>query len=111
MDDTPTEILIESAARFAALGHPARLGILRFIVQGEMAGTPVGEIQAALGIPPSTLSHHLSTLAKAQLVRIERRGTTLLYRADFEILQGLSAHLWENCCVRDPVRPSTKCCP
>lgn len=93
--------LEQQAERLAALGHPIRLSILRQIVQGELAGTPAGEIQQALGIPASTLSHHLGTLSAAQLVRVERQGTTLRYRADFDTLKGLTAYIWEDCCRRD----------
>jgi DNA-binding transcriptional ArsR family regulator len=94
------EPLEQQAERLAALGHPIRLAILRRIVQGEMAGTPAGEIQQALGIPASTLSHHLSTLSAAQLVQVERQGTTLRYRADFDTLRVLTAFIWEDCCGR-----------
>ena len=91
-------LLEGNAERFKALGHPVRLGILRRIVQGHQNGTPVGEIQAAIGIPASTLSHHLSCLAGANLVKVEREGTTLRYRADFASLQALVGYLWEDCC-------------
>jgi DNA-binding transcriptional ArsR family regulator len=94
--------LEQQAERLAALGHPIRLSILRQIVQGALAGTPAGEIQQALGIPASTLSHHLGTLSAARLVAVERQGTTLRYRADFDTLKGLTAYIWEDCCRRDP---------
>jgi len=102
--------------RFKALGHPVRLAILRLIVQGHQGGTPVGEIQGVIGIPASTLSHHLSCLAEANLVKVEREGTTLRYRADFASLQGLVDYLWEDCCKagRTEVNccdAATGCCP
>ena len=34
------------AEQLGALGHPARLSILRYVVQGDPEGTPAGEIQA-----------------------------------------------------------------
>lgn len=102
------DLLSQQSERLAALGHPIRLSILRHIVQGEQAGTPAGEIQQALGIPASTLSHHLSTLSAAQLVGVERQGTTLRYRADFDTLRALTAFIWEDCCRRDPEKES--CC-
>lgn len=95
------DTLSQQSERLAALGHPIRLAILRHIVQGAQAGTPAGEIQQALGIPASTLSHHLSTLSAAQLVGVARQGTTLRYRADFETLRALTAFIWEDCCRRD----------
>jgi DNA-binding transcriptional ArsR family regulator len=102
--------------QFKALGHPVRLAILRLIVQGHQNGTPVGEIQGAIGIPASTLSHHLSCLAEANLVKVEREGTTLRYRADFASLQALVDYLWEDCCKAGRNENSccdaeTGCCP
>jgi DNA-binding transcriptional ArsR family regulator len=88
----------QMAGRLAALGHPVRLAILRRVVQGPEEGTPAGEIQAHLGIPASTLSHHLATLSEAGLVTADRQGTFLRYRAAFEQLRALTAYLWEDCC-------------
>lgn len=90
--------LEDSAAKLAALGHPVRLGILRAVVKGPKDGTPAGDLQARLGIPASTLSHHLATLSGAGLVNAERQGTFLLYRADFKALQALTDFIWEDCC-------------
>lgn len=97
--------LSRHAARLAALGHPARLAILRHIVKAGDPGSPAGEIQRALGIPASTLSHHLSALAAADLVQVERQGTFLLYRADFATLLSLTEFIWEDCCGGDPRAP------
>lgn len=84
--------------RLKALGHIARLSIVRLVVQGPMEGTPAGEIQQRLGIPPSTLSHHLAELSHAGLIRATRQGTTLRYAAQFDHLRELTACLWEDCC-------------
>lgn len=91
-------LLEQNAERLKALGHPVRLAILRKLVQGPEAGTPAGEIQEHVGIPASTLSHHLACLAGTQLVLVEREGTTLRYRAHFGVLHRLTRYLWEDCC-------------
>lgn len=91
-------LLERNAECFKALGHPVRLAILRLIVQGYQEGTPAGAIQESIGIPASTLSHHLACLAETNLVLVEREGTTLRYRANFPTLHGLVAYLWEDCC-------------
>jgi len=91
-------LLEQQSECFKALGHPVRLAILRLIVQGYPEGTPAGEIQESIGIPASTLSHHLACLAETDLVLVEREGTTLRYRANFPALSGLVAFLWEDCC-------------
>ncbi len=93
-----SKLLERQADRLKALGHPARLGILRLVVQGDEGGTPAGEIQAALKVPASTLSHHLEALASTGLLRGERAGTFILYRADFQELRKLTDYLWEDCC-------------
>ena len=88
------------AEQFSALGHPARLSILRYVVQGDQEGTPAGDIQAKLDIPASTLSHHLDKLSSAGLLRSRREGTFIYYAAEFEALKALTAYLWEDCCKR-----------
>jgi DNA-binding transcriptional ArsR family regulator len=108
-------LLEQNAARMKALGHPVRLAIVRLIVQGHQEGTPAGEIQEHVGIPASTLSHHLACLAETDLVLVEREGTTLRYRAHFEVLHKLTQYLWEDCCkggraCEDPRIHGAKCC-
>lgn len=110
------DILESNSCQFKALGHPIRLRILRLIVQGPVNGTAVGEIQFAVGIPGSTLSHHLSCLADAKLVLVERIGTSLHYRADFPSLHALVDYLWEDCCKAGRCGPEGRasnpdCCP
>ena len=88
------------ADQFNALGHPARLAILRYVVQGYQEGTPAGEIQSKLDIPASTLSHHLEKLVSAGLLRSRREGTFIYYAAEFGALKALTGYLWEDCCKR-----------
>ena len=84
--------------RLKALGHASRLSIVRVVVQGPVEGTPVGEIQAGLDIPGSTLSHHISDLTQAGLLKPARQGTTIRYAACFDNLKALTEYVWENCC-------------
>lgn len=112
MPPLPGEDPLETmASRLKALGHPVRLSILRRVVQGPETGTAAGDIQDHVGIPASTLSHHLACLAEADLVRVEREGTFLRYRADFGILRGLTDYLWQDCCAggRREARPGSCC--
>jgi ArsR family transcriptional regulator len=96
------------AEQLSALGHPARLSILRYVVQGDPEGTPAGEIQSKLDIPASTLSHHLDRLASAGLLKSRREGTFIYYRAEYSELKVLTDYLWEDCCKRG--RPGSKAC-
>ena len=67
-----------------------------------------GDIGTELGIPASTLSHHLEKLKNEELVTVERRSTFLWYRANTETLQELLTFLYAECCTRNQaVRPET----
>lgn len=88
------------AEQLAALGHPARLAILRFVVQGDKAGTAAGEIQAHVDMPASTLSHHLKRLVDAGLLSTRSEGTYHYYAAVYDSLRVLTDYLWEDCCKR-----------
>lgn len=93
------------ATQLGALGHPARLAILRYVVQGDAKGTAVGDIQAKLDMPGSTLSHHLERLSASGLLKTRREGTFIYYRAEYDALKALTTYLWEDCCKR-----GTGCC-
>ncbi len=88
------------AEQLAALGHPVRLGILRFVVQGGDAGIAAGEIQAHVDLPASTLSHHLKRLVDAGLLSTRNEGTYHYYAALYANLRALTDYLWEDCCKR-----------
>jgi len=88
------------AEQLGALGHPVRLAIVRYVVQGATEGTPAGEIQAKLDIPASTLSHHLERLTSAGLLKSRRESTFIYYSADYDELKVLTNYLWEDCCKR-----------
>ena len=86
------------AEQLGALGHPARLAILRHVVQAGPEGAAAGEIQAKLDIPASTLSHHIDRLARTGLLEARRECTYIFYSAVFPALRALTDYLWEDCC-------------
>jgi len=88
------------ADQLAALGHPVRLAILRFVVQGGEQGTAAGEIQSHVDLPASTLSHHLKRLLEAELLISRHEGTFHYYAADHKALRTLTDYLWQDCCRR-----------
>jgi DNA-binding transcriptional ArsR family regulator len=94
------------AEQLSALGHPTRLAILRFVVQGGDQGVAAGEIQAHVDMPASTLSHHLKRLVDAELLKTRNEGTFHYYSAEYAALRALTDYLWEDCCKRG--KPS--CC-
>ena len=85
------------AEQFGALGHPARLAILRLIVQSG-SGVSTTELQTKLEIPWTTLNHHLARLVNSGLVNAERDGKFASNSANYPALRALTAFLWEDCC-------------
>lgn len=67
----------EAFAVFKALGHPARLTIVRELGCGERC---VCDLVAAVGLGWSTVSRHLSVLREAGVVEDEKRGQQVMYR-------------------------------
>ncbi|OEE66532.1 transcriptional regulator [Enterovibrio norvegicus FF-33] len=81
------------------LGHPTRLSIFKRLVRSGHNGISVGEVQEDLGIPGSTLSHHLSSLMSAGLITQRREGRVLYCVPQFEQLNGVLTFLQEECCA------------
>ncbi len=94
--------LCEAAAQLAELGHPTRLGIFRVLVRAGRQGAPVGDIQQALAIPNSTLSHHLSRMSKVGLMEQRREGRTLYCCLQFGTVEALLGFLYSECCLNAP---------
>lgn len=72
----------EAARCLAELGHPHRLQIFNLLVRAGEAGCKVGDVQVALAMPKSTLSHHLSELVAIGLITQTREGRVLRCRID-----------------------------
>jgi ArsR family transcriptional regulator, arsenate/arsenite/antimonite-responsive transcriptional repressor len=100
------------ADMLSAMGTEPRLRIMRLLLTAHPDGMVVGDIGQELGIPPSTLSHHLDKLKSETLVQVRREGTFLRYVANAEALRGLLSFLYAECCTRSgAVRPeSLTCC-
>jgi ArsR family transcriptional regulator len=81
------------------LGNPTRLRIVRLLVRAGDEGRTVGDMQREIGIPASTLSHHLSHLRGAGVVWQEREGTVLHCFVDFETISELVDFLTAECCA------------
>ncbi len=91
---------LETASRqLEALGNPARLRIYRVLVRAGRAGMAVGRLQQAIGMPGSTLSHHLKRLVATGLLRQERSGTSLICHAEFGAMNALVGYLADECCA------------
>ena len=93
------------ADMFAAMGTEARLRIMQLLLSAYPDGLVVGDIQAGLDIPNSTLSHHLDKLKNEELVKVRRDGTYLWYSAHTEALQELLGFLYAESCTRNKAIP------
>jgi ArsR family transcriptional regulator len=105
----------EETARYAdmlaALGAEPRLRIVRLLLAAHPEGLVVGEIGSELGIPSSTLSHHLDKLKNEGLVAVRRESTFLRYTADTTTLQEIVGFLFAECCTRNKaIRPEAITC-
>jgi len=69
---------------FEALSHPVRREILHLLKQGPMAA---GELAGHFTLSKPTLSVHFAKLREADLVTVERRGTSLIYHLNLSILE------------------------
>lgn len=92
---------MESLAAIAALdalAQETRLRVFRLLVQVGTEGLPAGRIAKDLELPLATLSFHLNTLRQAGLIEFRRESRSLIYHANFEVMNRLLAYLTENCC-------------
>jgi ArsR family transcriptional regulator, arsenate/arsenite/antimonite-responsive transcriptional repressor len=88
----------EAVRALAALAQVQRLRAFRALIAAGPDGTTPGVLSEQLGIGASGLSFHLKELAHAGLVSSQPRGRNLIYRANFERMNGLLAYLTEHCC-------------
>src|SRR6516164_515082 len=102
----PTDEIARYADMLSALGAEPRLRIVRLLLAAHPEGLVVGEIGSELGIPPSTLSHHLDKLKNEGLVSVRRESTFLRYTASTKTLQDIVGFLFAECCTRNKaIRP------
>ena len=98
---TTAEQIAKYADMFTAMGTEPRLRIMQLLLSAHPDGLVVGEIQSELGIPNSTLSHHLEKLKNEELVQVRRESTFLWYTANTATLQELLGFLYAECCTRN----------
>jgi ArsR family transcriptional regulator, arsenate/arsenite/antimonite-responsive transcriptional repressor len=89
----------DAAARLEALGNPTRLRIYRALVRAGETGMSVGKLQTKLELAGSTLSHHIKGLVIVGLVSQERQATTLICRANYDVMRGIVDFLVAECCA------------
>ena len=86
----------------AALAQAHRMKVFRLLVRAGPNGVTAGDIATALGVPPSSLSFHLSQLEHAELVRSWRVQRHIFYAVEFTAMRGLLSFLLADCCQGAP---------
>lgn len=81
------------------LGHPTRLAVFKRLVKAGEQGVAVGVVQEELRVPGSTLSHHISSLASAGLIKQRREGRVLYCVVEYEKLLAVISFLQDECCI------------
>ena len=76
------------------------------LVRAGYGGLSVGQVQAKVDLPASTLSHHLKRLIDQGLVRQERAGTSLICHAEYDAMNTLLGFLSHECCMGDVCPPA-----
>jgi ArsR family transcriptional regulator, arsenate/arsenite/antimonite-responsive transcriptional repressor len=100
----------------AALAQPTRLEVFRMLVKHEPEGLAAGDIAKALVVPQNTMSSHLSILSRAGLVRAQRFGRSIVYRADLGHFRAVMLFMLRDCCDGRPeicaplIEDLTPCC-
>ena len=106
MIESSQEEITRFADMLAAIGAEPRLRITQLLLTAHPEGMVAGEIQQALGISASNLSHHLDKLKNEGVINMKREGSFLRYTANTEGLQDLLTFLFSECCARTrAVRP------
>ncbi len=102
--DTVVNAMDEDLAikALAALAQTSRLRVFRAIVGAGPEGMQPGQLSQALELPGNTLSFHLKELQQSGLVRVQREGRFLRYRAHMAAMQSLVGFLTDHCCQGVP---------
>jgi len=95
----------EMAEILKALGHPARLEIVKFLMASSSC--ICGDIVEVLPLAQSTVSKHLSELKKVGIIKGTVTGNNICYCLDEKIIQKIQkfVNLVQNSCCK----PS-ECC-
>jgi DNA-binding transcriptional ArsR family regulator len=90
---------LKAVTALSALAQETRLAVFRLLVRAGSDGLPAGRIVAEFGLPAATISFHLNQLRHAGLIRYRRQGRSLIYAAEYAVMNDLLAYLTENCCA------------
>src|SRR4051795_10271894 len=98
----------DALAALAALAQENRLDVFRLLVRAGPNGLPAGEVATALRLPPNRLTFHFDRLRMAGLVTVRRDGRSMIYTAEYEVMNALIGYLTENCCQGRSCAPAPR---
>jgi ArsR family transcriptional regulator, arsenate/arsenite/antimonite-responsive transcriptional repressor len=75
---------------YKAIADPTRRRILKYLRSGERTA---GDLAEYAGVGRTALSHHLTVLKLADLVRVERRGQFQVYSLNTTVFQDLMTEI------------------
>ena len=93
---------LQAVPAFVALGHQVRLDAFRLLISHGPDGMPSGDIASELGVAPTAMSFHLSTLERAGLVASRREGRNIRYAVAIDRVRDLITFLTADCCGGHP---------
>jgi ArsR family transcriptional regulator, arsenate/arsenite/antimonite-responsive transcriptional repressor len=96
----------ELALLFKALGHPARIAIIEFLVKQESC--ICGDIVNELTLAQPTVSQHLKELKNAGLIKGTIEGTSICYCLDESKIEQIVTYL--NVFKTNKIERITNCC-
>jgi ArsR family transcriptional regulator, arsenate/arsenite/antimonite-responsive transcriptional repressor len=86
-----TKDLQDASAFFKALGHPARLAILKYLAETNICMT--GDISAEIPLSRTTVNQHLKELKELELITGEISGAKVNYCLNMKSLGKMKAVL------------------
>lgn len=75
---------------FNALGHPLRRQVMAMLRKGPKTS---GELAEMFDASWPTVTRHLNVLKEADLISAERKGTSIVYRANTSVLEDAAASI------------------
>src|SRR3546814_6737959 len=84
-------------AALASLSYDTRLAAIQLLASVGEEGLAAGEIARRLGVQQSTLSDHLRALAAAGVVIFDRKGRSIIYRANSKTMLDLIEFMRSTC--------------
>lgn len=84
-----------------ALSDPTRRQVLKLLQAGSL---PAGEIAEQFAVTKASMSHHFNVLKSADLVRVERRGQSLVYSLNTSVFEEVARMLFDLFPAASPAR-------